>query len=99
MKEVEARTAQSALDELREGDGLALFALGSRNMERLQESEAAPVIRTDFSDDSAWEAVCAALRLPDEEFGLVADVVYVRDPRYDGLTVEQLAVLAPQGPP
>jgi hypothetical protein len=67
-------------------------------MERLQESGAAPIIRTDFTDDLAWEAVCAALRAPDEELGLVANVVCISDPHYDGLTVEQLTALAPQGP-
>ncbi len=67
-------------------------------MENLQETGAALVIRTDFSDDVAWEAVCAALREPDDDIGLVANVVCVSDPRYAGLTVEQLTALAPKGP-
>lgn len=67
-------------------------------MEPLQETESTLVIRTDFSDDAAWEAVCVALREPDEELGLVANVVCVSDPRYTGLTVEQLTALAPHGP-
>src|SRR5690242_6396914 len=69
-----------------------------RTMERLLNVGAAPVIRTDFSDDLAWEAVCAALRVPDDQFGLAANVECISDPRYDGLTLEQLTALAPRGP-
>jgi hypothetical protein len=67
-------------------------------MEHLLDTEDVLVIRTDFSDDAAWEAVCAALREPDEEFGYVANVVCVNDPRYAGLSEEQLTALAPKGP-
>jgi hypothetical protein len=67
-------------------------------MDRQQEERAVPVIRTDFADDLAWEAVCAALRVPDPEFALVANVVCVNDPRYAGLTVDQLTTLVPKGP-
>jgi hypothetical protein len=70
-----------------------------QTMERLRETGTTPVIRTDFSNDLAWEAVCAALRVPWEEFDLVANVECISDPRYDGMTVEQLTALAPQGPP
>lgn len=66
---------------------------------RFQETGAVPFIRTDFSDDPAWDSLCAALRVPDEEFGLVPNVVCVSDPRYDGLTVAQLTALMPPGPP
>jgi Domain of unknown function (DUF6924) len=68
-------------------------------MVRHQEAWTAPVIRTDFTDDLAWETISVALRVPWEEFDLVANVACVSDPRYDGLTVEQLTALAPQGPP
>jgi hypothetical protein len=67
-----------------------------RTMERLQETGTAPVIRTDFSDDLTWETIRAALRVPWEEFDLVANVECISDPRYDGLSVEQLTALAPQ---
>ena len=56
------------------------------------------VIRTNFADEAAWEALCAALRKPDDELGYVANVACVSDPRYAGLTVEQLTALAPKGP-
>jgi hypothetical protein len=53
-------------------------------------SYGAPVLRTDFSDDPAWAAVCAAIS------GAVGDAEgpdCVSDPEYDGLTVEQLVAL------
>jgi hypothetical protein len=67
-------------------------------MENRQETESTLVIRTDFSDDAAWEAICAAIREPDDEFGLAADVVCLSDPGYAGLTVEQVTESAPKGP-
>ncbi|MDX3387046.1 hypothetical protein PV682_37230 [Streptomyces niveiscabiei] len=39
------------------------------------------VLRTDFTDDSAWEALCSALG---------ADATCVDDPRYDGVEVGEL---------
>ena len=50
----------------------------------------APVLRTDFSDDSAWATVCAAIA---EAAGDAEGPDCVSDPEYDGLTVEQLVVL------
>jgi len=54
------------------------------------------VLRTDFSDDAAWEAVCAAIQEPNPE-GFKAYVDCISDPAYAGLTVEQLVALAPKG--
>lgn len=70
-----------------------------QTMARFQETGAVPFIRTDFADNLAWDSLCTALRVPDAEFGLVPNVVCVSDPRYDGLTVAQLAALMPPGPP
>jgi hypothetical protein len=54
------------------------------------------VLRTDFSSDSGWGALCVAMRKP---YGgddlLLPDVEFVSDPEYDGLTVGQLLALAP----
>jgi tetratricopeptide (TPR) repeat protein len=47
-------------------------------------------LRTDFSDESAWKSICAAIRRPDDKFGFTANVDFVSDPQYDGLTAEQL---------
>jgi hypothetical protein len=60
----------------------------------LPASDKTLVLRTDFSSDSGWDAVCVAVRKP---FGdeILSDVEFVSDPEYDGLTVAQLLALAP----
>ena len=50
-----------------------------------------PVIRTDFSDDAAWDAMCRAIRTPSPGFGFLADVSFVNDRQYDGATLQSLA--------
>ena len=45
-------------------------------------------IRTDFSDDSAWQSICDAIKDPDNEFE--ANLDYISDKAFDGLTVKQL---------
>lgn len=65
-------------------------------MKPLPQSQAALVIRTDFSDDQAWEAIGAAiLQLTEEGFG--AQVEFVDDATYRGVTKEQLLSLVPEG--
>ena len=44
------------------------------------------VLRTDFSDDSAWEALKAAISAEDEH----GEATFVSDPLYDGVTVQSL---------
>lgn len=53
-------------------------------------------IRTDFTDDAAWDEVRTAITAPIGDFR--AYLAIVDDPRYDGLTVEQLLDLAAQAP-
>ncbi len=72
-------------------------------MKPIPEANNALVLRTDFSDDAAWESVCAAIREPVQVYhdGNVdvrfqANVEPVSDPEYDGLTVERLRPLLPQ---
>jgi hypothetical protein len=62
----------------------------------LPKTQNSLVLRTDFSDDAAWDALCAAIQKPTEE-GFKAYVDYLSDPAYDGLTVEQLVVLSRKG--
>jgi hypothetical protein len=65
-------------------------------MKPLPQSQAALVIRTDFSDDEACEAICAAiLQLTEEGFG--AQVEFVDDGAYRGVTKEQVLNLIPEG--
>lgn len=58
-----------------------------------------PVIRTDFSDDAAWHdalaRVSAGYAWSEGDEPLSVDVMPVDDRRYENLTPEQLAVLAP----
>jgi hypothetical protein len=56
-------------------------------MKPLPQSQAALVIRTDFSDQEAWDAIGAAiLQLTEEGFG--AQVEFVDDAGYRGATKE-----------
>ena len=65
-------------------------------MKPLRETKDSLVLRTDFSDDAAWEAVCAAIQEPSED-GFTACVECVSDPGYAGVTAERLAALAGTG--
>ncbi|HMC88973.1 MAG TPA: hypothetical protein VKI17_05475 [Gemmataceae bacterium] len=65
-------------------------------MKKLPKSNNSLLLRTDFSDDAAWSALCEAVQVPSQE-GFQARVDCISDPVYDGLTVEQLVALAPKG--
>lgn len=54
------------------------------------------LLRTDFSDDAAWVALCKAARAPSEE-GFQANIDCVSDRSFDGLAVEQVVALAGNG--
>lgn len=60
-------------------------------MKSLPRSDQALVIRTDFSDDTAWNSIVTAIRQPAE--GFYAYVDFVDDPAFRELTVEQLVAL------
>jgi hypothetical protein len=47
------------------------------------------VLRTDFSDDAAWESISSALQAESAD-GFRSIVTCVSDRQYDGLTVERL---------
>src|SRR5690242_14102730 len=64
-------------------------------MKRIPHTRNALVLRTDFSDTGAWQAICAAIETPVGEFKAYVD--FVSDVVYDAITVEQLLTLAPQG--
>ncbi|HKY30800.1 MAG TPA: hypothetical protein VJM12_22970 [Pyrinomonadaceae bacterium] len=65
-------------------------------MKKLPETENSLLLRTDFSDDAAWAALCEAVQEPNED-GFRAYVDCISDPAYDGLTMEQLVALAGEG--
>ncbi|MGV9703130.1 DUF6924 domain-containing protein [Streptomyces sp. NPDC003483] len=57
-------------------------------MNQLPSTLEALVVRTDFSAESAWDALRAALYSPSRD-GFLADVALIDDPRYEGVTPEQ----------
>ena len=62
----------------------------------LPESEQTLIIRTDFSDDAAWDRLCRAIRTPSTGFGFLANVEFVNDRQHDGAAVETLVTMAPE---
>ncbi len=64
-------------------------------MKYLPETENAAVVRTDFSNDAAWEAICAAIRKPVGIFQAYVD--FVDDPAFTGITVDQIPSLIRKG--
>ena len=62
-------------------------------MKKLPTSGNSLLIRTDFSDDAAWVALCEGVQAPSEE-GFEARLECISDPAYEGLTIEQLVKLA-----
>ncbi|AVZ71603.1 hypothetical protein SLUN_04765 [Streptomyces lunaelactis] len=65
-------------------------------MKSLPQAEATLLIRTDFSDQAAWEALQTAVATPQEE-DFLAYVDIVDDPAYRDLTSEQVTSLAADG--
>lgn len=63
-------------------------------MKNIPQTENALVLRTDFSDDAAWEAVCAAI--VEGVDGFCAYVDFLSDREYDRATSEQVLRVVPQ---
>jgi hypothetical protein len=62
-------------------------------MKRIPNSEYVPVVRTDFSDEAAWETACRAIRAPVGPFRAYVDCI--SDPDLAGLQVDRLLALVP----
>ncbi|MBN1583789.1 MAG: hypothetical protein JXA89_23990 [Anaerolineae bacterium] len=60
-------------------------------MKHIPETENALVLRTDFTDDTAWEAICKAIQKPVGAFRAYVD--FLDDPQYDGVGIERLISL------
>jgi hypothetical protein len=52
----------------------------------LPREDTSLILRTEFSDDAAWDALKAAIDAEDEH----GEATYVSDPAYDGVTVQSL---------
>jgi hypothetical protein len=55
---------------------------------KISATENPLVLRTDFSDESAWKSFCTALQNPDDEFSPELD--FVSGLAFDGLTAQDL---------
>ena len=64
------------------------MARSSVPVKPLPVSDAPLVLRTDFSNQEAWSAVCDRIRHPDPLF--TASVTFVDDPDFAGLTPDDL---------
>ncbi|MFJ7495122.1 DUF6924 domain-containing protein [Streptomyces sp. NPDC097727] len=65
-------------------------------MKNLPQSEATLLIRTDFSDEAAWQDLRTVVTTPsDEDDDFLAMLHIVDDPAYRDLTTEQIVALAP----
>ncbi|MDB6108573.1 MAG: hypothetical protein JWR69_323, partial [Pedosphaera sp.] len=53
----------------------------------------------DFSDQSAWEGICATIGEPAGDLGFLANVECVDDAEYDGVRAEQLLKSVPEDYP
>ncbi len=60
----------------------------------LPDTDDIPVIRTDFSDQEAWEAVSAAITAPGETGGFTVHTEFVDGSVFRDLTPQQLLDLA-----
>ena len=65
-------------------------------MKQIPNTEHALVLRTDFSNQAAWDAICAAIRKPVGFFHFRANVDFMDDEEYSGITREQLLELVPR---
>jgi hypothetical protein len=65
----------------------------------IPSSDKGLVIRTDFSDDESWERICSAILTPiltpSGEYR--AQVEFLNEPRWRGVTAQQIAQIASGG--
>lgn len=65
-------------------------------MKPIPETENPLVLRTDFSNQSAWERICADIQKPVGIFRFRANVEFLDDVEYAGISKEQLLELIPE---
>lgn len=62
-------------------------------MKKLPSTDNSLLLRTNFTDDLAWNSLCDVIQKPNEE-GFLAYFDCVSDSSYDGLTIERLTNIA-----
>jgi len=65
-------------------------------MRQIPETRDALVLRTDFSDQAAWEAICASIREPVGDLHFLAYVDFLDDVQYADITKDGLLELIPR---
>ena len=65
-------------------------------MKQFPQTEIPLVLRTDFSDDAIWQRICAEILKPVGIFRFRANVEFLDDTQYAGITKEQLVRLVPK---
>jgi hypothetical protein len=64
-------------------------------MKQIPQTENPLILRTDFSNQAAWQKICAEIQEPVGIFGFRAYVEFLDDAEYAGTTTEQLTELMP----
>jgi hypothetical protein len=72
----------------------AIAEISRVNKKVIPATENALVLRTDFSDESAWKSLRGMLQNRDDEFGPSLD--FVSDKAYEGITADQLPSFLPK---
>jgi hypothetical protein len=62
----------------------------------VKNPDASFLIRTDFSDDSLWQALCTKVSEAEPENGFMALFDFIDDPQFEHMTPEAIAALAHQ---
>ena len=65
-------------------------------MRQIPQTENPLVLRTDFSNQAAWERICAIIRKPVGILRFRANVEFIEDVEYAGITKGQLLELIPK---
>jgi hypothetical protein len=62
---------------------------------RLPDTRGVPVLRTDFTDQAAWDAIRDEIQRPTAE-GVTASVTFIDDRAYEGLPNDRLLATVPE---
>jgi len=63
---------------------------------KLPDFDYSLVIRTDFSNDALWQAICEQLKQPQAPYGFAANVECINDTSCDGLTPTAVPSILPE---
>ena len=65
-------------------------------MKQIPQTENPLILRTDFSNQAAWEAICRTIREPVSVFRFRANVDFIDNVEYADITKDQLLELIPK---